>query len=74
LALTGSLSALHSLLREPYPVYHPFFVSDHLENNRSGKRGKALSGIPAVPAQDPESGIIEYRKTDREQIKDRIHL
>jgi hypothetical protein len=33
---------------------------DHLENNRSGKRGRALSGMPAVPAQDPDSGIIDY--------------
>jgi hypothetical protein len=31
-----------------------------LENNWSGKRGKALSSMLAVLAQDPESGIIDY--------------
>jgi hypothetical protein len=34
--------------------------SEHLENNWSGKRGKALSGMLAVLAQDPQSGIIDY--------------
>jgi len=34
--------------------------SDHLENNWSGKRGKALSSMLAVLAQDPDSGIIDY--------------
>jgi hypothetical protein len=34
--------------------------SDHLENNWSGKRGKALPSMLAVLAQDPESGIIDY--------------
>jgi transposase len=38
--------------------------SDHLENNWSGKRGKALSCILAVLAQDPESGIIDYGRCD----------
>jgi hypothetical protein len=33
---------------------------DHLENNWSGKRGKALSSMLAVLAQDPDSGIIDY--------------
>jgi hypothetical protein len=33
---------------------------DHLENNWSGKRNKALSGMLAVLAQDPENGIIDY--------------
>jgi hypothetical protein len=32
---------------------------DHLENNWSGKRNKALSSMLAVLAQDPESGIID---------------
>jgi hypothetical protein len=32
----------------------------HLENNWSGKRGKALSSMLAVLAQDPQSGIIDY--------------
>lgn len=34
--------------------------SGHLENNWSGKRGKALSSMLAVLAQDPQSGIIDY--------------
>ena len=34
--------------------------ADHLENNWSGKRGKALSSMLAVLAQDPDSGIIDY--------------
>jgi hypothetical protein len=34
--------------------------SEHLENNWSGKRGKALPSMLAVLAQDPESGIIDY--------------
>ena len=34
--------------------------SDHMENNWSGKRGKALSSMLAVLAQDPDSGIIDY--------------
>jgi hypothetical protein len=33
---------------------------DHLENNWSGKRGKALASMLAVLAQDPQSGIIDY--------------
>lgn len=33
---------------------------EHLENNWSGKRGKALSSMLAVLAQDPDSGIIDY--------------
>jgi IS30 family transposase len=33
---------------------------DTLENNWSGKRGKALSSMLAVLAHDPDSGIIEY--------------
>ena len=34
--------------------------SEHLEHNWSGKRGKALSSMLAILAQDPESGIIDY--------------
>jgi hypothetical protein len=33
---------------------------EHLENNWSGKRGKALSSMLAVLAQDPDNGIIDY--------------
>ena len=33
---------------------------EHLENNWSGKRGKALPSMLAVLAQDPQSGIIDY--------------
>jgi len=38
--------------------------SDHLENNWSGKRSKALSSMLAVLAQDPDSGIIDYGNTN----------
>jgi hypothetical protein len=38
--------------------------AEHLENNRSGKRGKALSSMLAILAQDPESGIIDYGNCD----------
>jgi hypothetical protein len=39
----------------------PYWGDDeHLENNWSGKRGKALPSMLAVLAQDPESGIIDY--------------
>jgi len=38
--------------------------SDHLENNWSGKRGKALSSMLAILVQDPESGIIDYGNCD----------
>ena len=37
---------------------------DHLENNWSGKRNKALSSILAILAQDPDSGIIDYGDTN----------
>jgi hypothetical protein len=33
---------------------------EHLENNWSGKRGKALPSILAVLAHDPDSGVIDY--------------
>jgi hypothetical protein len=33
---------------------------DHLENNRSGKRGRVLSSMFAVLAQDSDSRIIDY--------------
>ena len=33
---------------------------EHLENNWSGKRAKALSSMLAVLAQDPQNGIIDY--------------
>jgi len=39
----------------------PYWGDDeHLENNYSGKRGKALSSMLAVLAQDPDSGLIDY--------------
>jgi len=38
--------------------------SNHLENNWSGKRNKALSSISAILAQDPDSGIIDYGDTN----------
>jgi len=36
----------------------------HLENNWSGKRNKALPGMLAVLAQDPDTGIIDYANSD----------
>jgi len=36
---------------------------DHLENNWSGKRSKALASLQAVLAQDPDNGIICYGDT-----------
>ncbi|MBL7139100.1 MAG: transposase [Bacteroidales bacterium] len=39
----------------------PYWGDDaHLENNWSGKRGKTLSSMLAVLAQDPDSGLIDY--------------
>lgn len=39
----------------------PYWGDDrHLENNWSGKRGKALSSMLAVLAQDPDTGLIDY--------------
>ena len=39
----------------------PYWGDDsHLENNWSGKRGKALGSMLAVLAHDPESGVIDY--------------
>jgi len=43
----------------------PYWGNDeHLENNWSGKRGKALASMLAVLAHDPDSGIIDYGHTD----------
>jgi hypothetical protein len=43
----------------------PYWGDDeHLENSWSGKRGKALSSMLAILAQDPESGIIDYGNCD----------
>lgn len=43
----------------------PYWGEDeHLENNWSGKRNKALSSMLAVLAQDPDSGIIDYGDTN----------
>jgi len=36
----------------------------HLENNWSGKRGKALPSMLAILAQDPDNGIIDYANCD----------
>jgi transposase len=36
----------------------------HLENNWSGKRGKALESMLAVLAHNPDSGIIDYGSTN----------
>lgn len=43
----------------------PYWGDDsHLENNWSGKRGKALSSMLAVLAHDPDSGLIDYGSAD----------
>jgi len=43
----------------------PYWGDDtHLENNWSGKRGKALSSMLAVLAYDPDSGLIDYGNAD----------
>lgn len=44
----------------------PYWGDDdeHLENNWSGKRNKALSSMLAILAQDPDSGIIDYGNTN----------
>jgi len=43
----------------------PYFgEDDHLENNWSGTRGKALSSILAVIAHDPDTGIMTYGDTN----------
>lgn len=43
----------------------PYWGDDeHLENNWSGKRTKALASMLAVLAQDPDSGIIDYGDAD----------
>ena len=43
----------------------PYWGNDeHLENNWSGKRNKALSAILAVLAQDPDTGLITYSDTN----------
>ena len=38
--------------------------NSHFENNWSGKRGKALSSILTVLAQEPDTGIIDYGDCD----------
>ncbi len=38
--------------------------NDHLENNWTGKRNKALASMLAVLAQDADSGIIDYGNTN----------
>jgi len=38
--------------------------AEHLENNWSGKRGKALESMLAVLAHDPDTGIIDYGSTN----------
>ncbi|MBW6535714.1 MAG: hypothetical protein K0B11_11940 [Mariniphaga sp.] len=43
----------------------PYWGDDnHLENNWSGKRNKALSSMLAILAQDPDTGIIDYGNCD----------
>jgi len=48
---------------------------DHLENNWSGKRSRALASMLAVLAHDPDTGIIDYGDTDvRHQSESQIVL
>lgn len=64
------LSALHQIWEEKgllsdtvnldFTTIPYWGEGDHLENNWSGKRGKALSSMLAVLAHDPDSGIIDY--------------
>lgn len=43
----------------------PYWGEDnHLENNWSGKRNKALTSMLAVLAHDPDTGIIDYGRSD----------
>lgn len=43
----------------------PYWGDDeHLENNWSGKRNKALASMLFVLAHDPDTGIIDYGKAD----------
>ena len=43
----------------------PYWGDDaHLENNWSGKRGKALGSMLAVIAHDPDTGLIDYGNAD----------
>ena len=43
----------------------PYWGDDsHLENNWSGKRGKALGSMLAVLAHDPDSGVIDYGRAN----------
>jgi hypothetical protein len=43
----------------------PYWGDDqHLENNWSGKRTRALASMLAVLAQDPDTGIIDYGDAD----------
>ena len=44
--------------------FQDFPDDTHLENNWSGKRGKALSSMLAVLAQDPQSGLIDCGSAD----------
>lgn len=58
----------HNLLRDTTNLDFttiPYWGNDdHLENNWSGKRNKALSSMLAVVAQDPDTGIIDYGHCD----------
>lgn len=44
--------------------------SGHLENNWSGKRGKAMASMLAVLSHDPDSGIIDYGSTNVKHINE----
>jgi hypothetical protein len=67
---TSFLKSLHKIWTEhgllsdtvnlDFTTIHCWGEDTHLENNWSGKRGRALSSMLSVLAQDPDSGIIDY--------------
>lgn len=48
--------------------------NDHLDNNWSGSRHKALPSILAAIAQDPDSGMITYGDTTADRDKSQVIL
>lgn len=54
----------------------PYWGDDsHLENNWSGKRNKALASLLALPAQDPDSGLLDYSNANlRHAIQPNVTL
>lgn len=59
-----SLGLLGNTVNMDFTTIPYWGQSDHLENNWSGKRTKALASMLAVLAQDADSGIIDYGNTN----------